>query len=84
MTMYGISDELIALVRAMCNNLEYAVLEEGETKVWFQVQSGVKQWRVMSGFLFVPQSTGSSGIRWKFTSVKGNLDFADDITSLSS
>ena len=51
MSMYGIPEELIILVKMMCNNFECAVLEEGETTEWFQVQSGVKQGCVMSGFL---------------------------------
>ena len=39
MSIYGISEELISLTKAMYNNFECAVLEEGETTEWFQVQS---------------------------------------------
>ena len=59
MSMYGIPEELIILEKMMYNNFECAVLEEGETTEWFQVQSGVKQGCVMSGFLFYLQWTGS-------------------------
>ncbi|XP_078352308.1 uncharacterized protein LOC144637002 [Oculina patagonica] len=38
MSMYGIPEELIALVKAMYNNFECAVLDEGGTTEWFQVQ----------------------------------------------
>ena len=68
-----------------------AVLDEGETTEWFQVQSGVKQGCVMSGFLFLLAIDMSgtmegrrTGIRWKFTSILEDLDFADDIALLLS
>ena len=91
--MYGIPEELIVLVKMMYNNFECAVLEEGEITEWFQVQSGVKQGCVMCGFLFLlaidwvmSRATEGrrTGIRWKFTSVLEDLDFADDIALLSS
>ncbi|KAL9969196.1 hypothetical protein ACROYT_G021383 [Oculina patagonica] len=72
---------------------EGAVLDEGGTTEWFQVQSGVKQGCVMSGFLFLfaidwvmSRTTEGrrTGIRWKFTSVLEDLDFADNIALLSS
>ena len=53
MSIYGIPEELICLIKAMYSNFECAVVEEGETKEWFQVQSGVKQGCTMSGFLFL-------------------------------
>ena len=91
--MCGIHEELIELVKAMYNNFECAVLDEGETREWFQVQSGVKQGCVRSGFLFLlgldwvmSRTTEGrrTGIRWKFTSFLEDLDFADDIALLSS
>ena len=77
----------------MYNNFECAVVEEGETTEWFQVQSGVKQGCTMSGFLFLlsidwvmSRTTEGmrTGIRWKLTSVLEDLDFADDIALMSS
>ena len=59
MLMYGIPEELIILVKMMYNIFECAVLEEGETTEWFQVQSGVEQGCVMSGFLFLLAMDGS-------------------------
>ena len=53
MSIYGIPEELISLTKAMYNNFECAVMGEGETTEWFQVQSGVKQRCIMSGFLFL-------------------------------
>ena len=93
MSIYGIPEELISLTKAMYNNFECAVVEEGETTEWFQVQSGVKQGCTMSGFLFLlsidwvmSRTTEGmrTGIRWKLTSVLEDLDFADDIALLSS
>ena len=78
MSIYGISEELISLTKAMYNNFECAVVEEGETTEWFQVQSGVKQGCTMSGFVFLlsidwdmSRTTEGrrTGIRWKLTSV---------------
>ena len=91
MSMYGIPEELIALVKAMYNNFECAVLAEGETAEWFQVQSRVKQGCVRSSFLFLlaidwvmSRTTEGrrTGIRWKSTSILEDLDFADDIAQL--
>ena len=88
MSMYGIPEELIELVKTMYNNFECAVLDEGETTEWFQVQSGVKQGCVIYGFPFLlaidwvmSRTTEGrrAGIRWKFTSILEDLDFADDI-----
>jgi len=53
MSMYVIPEELISLKKAMYNNFECAVVEEGETTKWFQVQPAVKQGCTMSGFLFL-------------------------------
>ena len=93
MSIYGIPEELICLIKAMYSNFECAVVEEGETTEWFQVQSGVKQVCTMSGFLFLlsidwvmnrTTEGRRTGIRWKLTSVLEDLDFADGIALLSS
>lgn len=94
MSIYGIPEKLISLTKAMYNNFECAVVKEGKTTEWFQVQSGVKQGCTMSGFLLFLLSIDwvmnrttegrRTGIRWKFTSVLEDLDFADDIALLSS
>ena len=94
MSIYGIPEELISLqTKAMYNNFECAVMEDGETTEWFQVKSGVKQGCTMSGFLFLlsidwvmSRTTEGrrTGIRRKLTSVLEDLDFADDIALLSS
>ena len=58
------------------------------TSDWFMIKYGVKQGCVMSGFLFllclhwVMRKTRAGkrrGIRWNFTTVLEDLDFADDI-----
>ena len=93
MSMYGIPEEFITLVKVMYNNFECPVLEDGETTEWFEVQSGVKQGCAMFGFLFLlanewitSRTTEGrrTGIPWKFTTVLEDLDLADDIALLSS
>ena len=76
-------------MKAMYNNFERTVLDEGETTQWFQVKSGIKQ----QDFLFLlaidwimSRTTEGrrTGIRWKFTSILKDLEFAGDIALLSS
>ena len=63
------------------------------TSDWFMIKSGVKQGCVMSGFLFslcldwvMRKATANKrrGIKWNFTTVLEDLDFADDIALMSS
>ena len=60
---------------------------------WFKIKSGVKQGCVISGFLlllamnWIMRKTTADkrrGIQWNLTTVFEDLDFADDITLLSS
>ena len=70
------------------------VVNDGsERSDWFEIKTGVKQGCNMSGILFlialdwVMRKTlegGERGIRWNVTSKLDDLDFADDIESLSS
>ena len=53
MKEYQIPDKFIKIMKALYNNVECAVIDEGETTDWFEVTSGVKQGCVMSGFLFL-------------------------------
>ena len=64
-----------------------------ETTDWFPGTTGVKQGCCMSGFLFllvidwVMQKTTEgkrTGIRWNFTTMLDDLNFADDLALLSS
>ena len=69
------------------------MLDEGEKSEWFKVKTGGKQGDVMSGFILLivvdwitRNTTGGNktGIRWNFTSKLEDLDFADDISLMSS
>ena len=60
---------------------------------WFKIKSGVKQGCLISGFLllltmnWIMRKTTADkrrGIQWNLTTVFEDLDFADDITLLSS
>ncbi|PIK62384.1 endonuclease-reverse transcriptase [Apostichopus japonicus] len=90
---YQIPDKIIRIVKALYDNVECAVVDEGETTEWFHVTSGVKQGCVMSGFLFLLAidwmmkrvlAGERRGIRWRFTTQLEDLDFADDIALLSA
>ena len=93
MKSYGIPDKLIAVVKALYENFECAVIDDNTNTEWFPIKTGVKQGCNMSGFLFLlvidwimkeTVKNQDNGIRWKFTSKLDDLDFADDIALLSS
>nr|KAG5687784.1 hypothetical protein BaRGS_025678 [Batillaria attramentaria] len=93
MKNYGIPQKLIQMVKALYENFQCAVIDENETTDPFPVMTGVKQGCCMSGFLFLlvidwvmRQTVGGerTGIRWNFTTILEDLDFADDIALLSS
>ena len=93
MKAYSIPDKLIRMVKIMYDDFECSVLEEGEQTRWFKITTGVKQGCVMSGFLFLltvdwtmrrTTERHRNGIRWNFTSMLEDLDFADDIVLVSS
>ena len=90
---YGIPFEIIRLIQEIYEGSSSCVLDNGAKSEWFEVRSGVRQGCVMSGFLFniavdwimrnVTEDK-ARGLRWKFTSVLEDLDYADDIALLSS
>ena len=89
----GIPQKLIQMVQTLYEDFQCAVVDENETTDFFPVLIGVKQGCCMSGFLFllvidwVMRQTVEgerTGIRWNFTTVLEDLDFADDIALLSS
>ena len=93
MKSYGIPEKLVKMVKIMYEDFECTVMDDGEQTRWIKITTGVKQGCVMSGFLFliaidwVMRKTThghKNGIRWNFTSVLEDLDFADDIALISS
>lgn len=90
---YGIPEKIVRAIRGIYDGFECAIIDENKTSEWFEVKTGVKQGCVMSGFLFLividwvmRRTTADKrrGIRWDFTTVLEDLDFADDIVLLSS
>ena len=90
MRSYGIPSKIVMIVKALYDDFECAAVNSQDTTQWFKIKTGVKQGYNMSGLLFllvvdwVMKNTlqeGNTGIRW--TKLE-NLDFADDITLLSS
>jgi len=93
MKSYGIPHKMVRVIAGTYQGFECAVVDGSETSEWFKIKSGVKQGCVMSGFFFLlaldwtmREATADKrrGIRWNFTTVLEDLDFADDIALLSS
>ena len=92
MGQYGIPDIFIRTFKALYHQSSSCVIEGGRYSSWFEVKSGVRQGCVMSGFIFVlimdwvmrHTNDRRRGLRWKFTSVLEDLDYADDVALLSS
>ena len=93
MRQYGVPHKIIQMVKTLYKNFQCSVIDESETTDWFPVKTGVKQGCCMSGFLFliaidwVMRKTVDgerTGIRWNFTTMLEDLDFADDLALLSS
>ena len=59
MSMYGIPEKLITLVKAMYSIFECAVFEEGKPTEWFGVQSGVSKVALFWAFFSCYQLNGS-------------------------
>ena len=89
---YGLPDLFVNIIKELYSGSESCVLDGKRTSEWFKVKSGVKQGCVMSGFIFiivvdwVMRNTNNTkrGLRWKFSSVLEDLEYADDIALLSS
>ena len=88
MRSYGIPDNMVRVITGIYAGFECTVVHGGVTSAWFMIKSGVKQGCVMSGFLFLlcldwvmRKATAGKrrGIRWNFTTVLEDLDFADDV-----
>ena len=93
MRQYGIPTKMIQMVKALYEDFQCSVIDEGVTTERFPVMTGVKQGCYMSGFLFLlaidwvmqRKTDGErTGIRWDFTTMLEDLDFAYDLTLLSS
>ena len=92
MTSYGIPDNM-RVTSDIYEGFECTVVDGSVTSDWFMIKSIPKQGLVMSGFLFLlgldwvmrkAPTDKRRGIRWNFTSLLEDLDFADDIALLSS
>ncbi|KAL9959458.1 hypothetical protein ACROYT_G032784 [Oculina patagonica] len=93
MKSYGIPRKMVRVIAGIYQGFECAVVDGSEASEWFKIKSGVKKGCVMPGFLFLLALDWTMrkvtvdkrrGIRWNFTTVLEDLDFADDIALLSS
>ena len=69
------------------------VVDGGKSLDWFDIRTGVRQGCVMLGFLFIVAvdwimrcvtEDRKQGLRWNFTTVLEDLEYADDIALLAS
>ena len=90
---YGIPPDIIDLLREIYRGNKSCIVQNGNVSEWFQVETGVRQGCVMSGFLFIvavdwimknATNRQKNGIRWRLTSTLDDLDYAGDIALLSS
>ena len=89
---YGIPDIFIRTFKALYYQSSSCVTEGGRFSSWFEVKSGVRHGCPMSGFIFVlimdwvmrHINDRRRGLRWIFTSVLDDLDYADDVALMSS
>ena len=93
MRIYGIPCKMVRVIADIYAGFECAVVEGNVTSDWFMIKSGVKRGCIMLGFLFLlcldwvmrkVTADKRRRIRWNFTSLLEDLDFADDIALLSS
>ena len=91
MKAYTFPNKLIRMVKIMCEDFECSVLEEEEQTRWLRsplalnlnkdvsCQTSFSDWTMRR-----TTERHRNGIRWKFTSMFEDLDFADDIVLVSS
>ena len=93
MRSYSIPEKIVKMVKVMYSGNECAVIDGSCVYDWFEIKTDVKQGCCMSGFLFLlvvdwvmrlTTKHGNTGIRWKFNNFLEDLDFADDLTLISS
>ena len=84
---------VVLLVKMFYDENECSIITESGIGPWFTVKSGVKQGCVMSGFLFIlavdwimrqTVARNNTGIQWTFTEKLEDLDYADDIVTMSN
>jgi hypothetical protein len=94
MAHYGIHQKFINIIMNSYSNMQCRVIHESKLTESFDVKTGVKQGCLLSPFLFLlaidyimRESTEGkrNGIQWTmWQQLDGDLDFADDITLISS
>jgi len=89
---YGIPLKLVNVIKMLYSDFKSQVICNAALIDTFSVTMGVKQWCILSPFLFIlgidwvmKQVTSGVriGIRWTLTNVLEHLDYADDIALLA-
>ena len=90
---YGCPEKIVSIIKLFYNNFTCSVIHKKKVTDWFSVRSGVRQGCVLSPMLFLVAidwimrktiDNKRRGIRWTLTSLLEDLDFADDLTLVSS
>ena len=89
---YGVPQKIVNVIKMLYSNFSSRVINNNTLSDAFKVNTGVKQGCNLSPFLFVlgmdwimrtTIGTERRGVRWNFTSVLEDLDFADDVALLA-
>ena len=89
---YGVPQKIVNVVKMLYGDFSSRVINNNTLSDAFKVNTGVKQGCNLSPFLFVlgmdwimrtTIGTERRGVRWNFTSILEDLDFADDVALLA-
>nr|KAG5701644.1 hypothetical protein BaRGS_019333 [Batillaria attramentaria] len=89
---YGVPQKIVNVIKMLYGDFSSRVINNNTLSGAFKVNTGVKQGCNLSPFLFVlgmdwimrtTIGTERRGVRWNFTSVLEDLDFADDVALLA-
>nr|KAG5695887.1 hypothetical protein BaRGS_017325 [Batillaria attramentaria] len=89
---YGLPQKIVNVIKMLYGDFSSRVINNNTLSGAFKVNTGVKQGCNLSPFLFVLSmdwimrttiGTERRGVRWNFTSVLEDLDFADDVALLA-
>ena len=90
---YGCPEKIINIIKCFYNIFSCSIIHKKKLTDWFSVRSWVRQGCVLSPMLFLVaidwimrKTIGKKrrGIRWTLTSLREDLDFADDVALVSS
>ena len=85
--VYGVDPKITSLIEAMCDNVECAVIINGQLTEWFRVEIGVRQGCLLSPILFSLFLEFLESLCKEFkldTNLSFDIRYADDTTIMST